>query len=1056
MEPPSKRLRLDPSPYGVEEEEDQDELSMTPIQFETLQDPMYQLDKGRAKAATRLKSTFEDIFEKYGKDFDGVDDVINLYTDEIEVDNGHVQSLEKRKDGLTEDSLSSEEEGRITRGKPSRSKKRSESKSLIPGNPFKYNHTPQFRPSSDEFPGPRTYGPSSLTFPSSPFGANPPFDSRRTLSGDSLVDPVWQAPELPVLPLHYQHGSLTGLRQSQSSSFGPKRLVSAKAFLLHDISSSHASDADIEDDMLLGRSRQEVMSYPPSNSSGKSSLSTGCGASPCQSSQKIDQLSPLYGPDTMADELQLKSGEVEKASVQNESMEVSMAEVALATHPSKTPKSPCSPCSLRRKRGQRRKLGTAKSAMIPNQLPRKEDRPLRPNERRIEVIIPMLRRMFPMESNQTPAGKTPVAEDSSPGLCIENVSSAANNINATCEKDSPIALPSTGDREPIESQCSPASSADNEQDASEGHLAHIVECPTHASSPSICAESQKQRPTPTLKDTGLSGTDIPGCDEENPAIVWNEACAELRLAPSEVHGSTDQLVTECPHETHRKLDHCNESERMALSQLFSQIGIVDEGDGQVVCNESLKEDVQSMLLMDRHDSGEEEVSMPLSPSTKTAGESSLDSTTERPEPAYTGDVSSQTITPLGSGNSPVEDGTVPGDGVDLSSTGANSEEEIHPIRATSVFLDLTEAHHDPVLWDMVGCLYVSEAYDNRVCTPESDVGSPSLVLFPLHEATESAPYQGRDFSSPTLRALGIYENQEPEVSNQPSFTSMHAAQIESHRLEVELPDITQSLSLAGRGSPGREPPAFTCEEDVFYTPELVLRPSSRSTWMGAQPNIGMGRSLSPELGTPIGSEIVRNAASMVPATPPRRRGPRSSKRQSNHQRTPSSRRFPLTSLLPDGIDDESDDELSVADTASSRFFTPISRASPSLPPPHSASRKTTRESGLVVRSPIRTPPRNRIFGHLNYPPPATDSRAAAGRNKHRTRGRAVHSSPLARTVAERVLLGTPTRRSRLHHAAPTTPNSPSSSLVASPHGTLRRCGEAGFVCERDFCLTCCK
>jgi hypothetical protein len=42
----------------------------------------------RQKLDNKLKSTFEAIFEKYGKDFTGVGDEIDLRTGEIIVDNG--------------------------------------------------------------------------------------------------------------------------------------------------------------------------------------------------------------------------------------------------------------------------------------------------------------------------------------------------------------------------------------------------------------------------------------------------------------------------------------------------------------------------------------------------------------------------------------------------------------------------------------------------------------------------------------------------------------------------------------------------------------------------------------------------------------------------------------------------------------------------------------------------------------------------------------------------------------------------------------------------------
>ena len=47
----------------------------------------------RARNDQRLKSRFEAIFEKFGKDFSGVGDEIDLETGEIVVDNGHLDSM---------------------------------------------------------------------------------------------------------------------------------------------------------------------------------------------------------------------------------------------------------------------------------------------------------------------------------------------------------------------------------------------------------------------------------------------------------------------------------------------------------------------------------------------------------------------------------------------------------------------------------------------------------------------------------------------------------------------------------------------------------------------------------------------------------------------------------------------------------------------------------------------------------------------------------------------------------------------------------------------------
>ncbi|RLM00724.1 hypothetical protein CFD26_108048 [Aspergillus turcosus] len=74
MERPQKRPRLSLAGYG----EDSDDID---------------LQEARAQNDLRLKSIFEHIFEKYGKDFTDVGDEIDLQTGEIVVNNGHLQRM---------------------------------------------------------------------------------------------------------------------------------------------------------------------------------------------------------------------------------------------------------------------------------------------------------------------------------------------------------------------------------------------------------------------------------------------------------------------------------------------------------------------------------------------------------------------------------------------------------------------------------------------------------------------------------------------------------------------------------------------------------------------------------------------------------------------------------------------------------------------------------------------------------------------------------------------------------------------------------------------------
>ncbi|KAL2831785.1 centromere protein Scm3-domain-containing protein [Aspergillus cavernicola] len=75
MESPQKRKRLSPSPETEEDPGDVD------------------LHEARAQNDLRLKSIFEGIFEKYGRDFTDVGDEIDLQTGDILVNNGHIHEL---------------------------------------------------------------------------------------------------------------------------------------------------------------------------------------------------------------------------------------------------------------------------------------------------------------------------------------------------------------------------------------------------------------------------------------------------------------------------------------------------------------------------------------------------------------------------------------------------------------------------------------------------------------------------------------------------------------------------------------------------------------------------------------------------------------------------------------------------------------------------------------------------------------------------------------------------------------------------------------------------
>jgi hypothetical protein len=110
MEPQAKRQKVfaeaDEFPPGFDDDDDtysgSEEDNFIDDNDFIVDDPGYnpdeELQQKRAQLDFKLKSTFEAIFEKYGKDFDGVGDEIDLRTGEILVDNGHLAEMQDERD----------------------------------------------------------------------------------------------------------------------------------------------------------------------------------------------------------------------------------------------------------------------------------------------------------------------------------------------------------------------------------------------------------------------------------------------------------------------------------------------------------------------------------------------------------------------------------------------------------------------------------------------------------------------------------------------------------------------------------------------------------------------------------------------------------------------------------------------------------------------------------------------------------------------------------------------------------------------------------------------
>lgn len=251
MEPPAKRQKVGRN-LAEADEDDDDELTCAPDELNQRRDPAFQLHKGRALAANKLKFKFEEIIAKYSRDFTGIGDEIDLVTGEVVVDNGHVRSMRSQKDtgdGEDADENSDEEEARILRGvrAANRAPGPDPASSTMRRDPWEVAG-PSW-PTKPAMGAPRLTSmlssqPSFMSPPQSfsPFGYRDPM----TMS----VDPVWQAPDLPESAFSNRFG-VNG-QQFALGMTAPSRTMVRKA-----LPPPVSPDSD-DDDVLLGVSENVV------------------------------------------------------------------------------------------------------------------------------------------------------------------------------------------------------------------------------------------------------------------------------------------------------------------------------------------------------------------------------------------------------------------------------------------------------------------------------------------------------------------------------------------------------------------------------------------------------------------------------------------------------------------------------------------------------------------------------------------------------------------------------------------------------------------------------
>ncbi|KAB5578517.1 hypothetical protein GE09DRAFT_1052538 [Coniochaeta sp. 2T2.1] len=240
MERPAKRART--GSFFHHDDEADDELFYDPAEINAQRDPAVILEKSRAVATFKLKSRWEDVFKKYEQDFTGEDDIINFYGSEpeLEVDNGHLRSLEDADDGKSveaSDTADLEEEERILHGNAAGGGQ------LARMGPSSLMAHPSFGGRLSALaPGPPKL--STMFSPGFQVPSYSPFGSAFK-SFNAPADSMWNAPELP--PEAFDNYAI--------ATTVPKRRVVRQALM-----AAEEDGSDEEDDILMGNTpswRQE-------------------------------------------------------------------------------------------------------------------------------------------------------------------------------------------------------------------------------------------------------------------------------------------------------------------------------------------------------------------------------------------------------------------------------------------------------------------------------------------------------------------------------------------------------------------------------------------------------------------------------------------------------------------------------------------------------------------------------------------------------------------------------------------------------------------------------
>ncbi|KAI0895792.1 hypothetical protein F4806DRAFT_468042 [Annulohypoxylon nitens] len=1016
MEPPTKRMKLGQAPYDDDDEDEinLDELSMDPIQFDARQDPLYELDKGRAKAASRLKSAFERIFEKYERDFTDIGDEIDLETGEVIVNNGHLLSLQDEKDRNREGSISSDEEERIMRGKEASSVQASHTKPPVQNTsftqpPMGYPAAPhQQLMTHPQFPSPG--------MPPNPYGFIDPF------MGHGPADPLWQAPDLPM-PLYQDRFGFIGQPMAYPPSFGyvygpmmapgggfghgsfgnhfrpqvPKKLPPARQLLPR---ASSDVDESEEDDVLLGGNTEEVIksvsiksvkALPPNTVAGKTKQAVPKNTKPVPVVEKEK------------DTQKPRRGRPKKTSVPAKSLDSNEG--------------------TNEKRGGNAEIIPTTEMINPtksmnNSLPV----PILPSPPPSEEPIPTEKATTELTktdaSTEVPiaaSSDTPTEGDSQSSGSQRRRSSRGRKqtefygqINWTKSRKPNLDVTDT-QTTTTEDLTQPSIPLVSEMNSSAEHLRPEDSLGKETMEPDLGTQREKINDKDVSNEVDVTVTSIPDQEHHEESLVNTDNLEE---------GEMPQSVPINPHPTVENSEQSGPLSSIGESDT-AKIEIPPEDKGIPSPNESKKSDNLS--------DGERELS------TYLLDRTAQDTTPQEPD---------------------IQEANVEVSGAEISS-GAGEEIALPSVTEPDISVAVDEN------------LESNSISDN----PQETAQSPTIQI-QLEEAAAQlpSPVQEED-----LLPEAEIEIPESEI-DEPESTELEMP-VKSTPSQPSLTEDSDPISLPDEDEPELPParlpiphqsriPGLFEKAELAFRPQVVVQKDPRAKILQRK-STSPSKSPSPSKHRP--SLSAKPSTTPVPSTPKKKR--RDSRTESGHTTASARKKYALTSLIPDDPD-EDDDELSVlaSSVAPSPFlssyvhsnskphsrFNPLSAATP---------RKTGRRNGFLMgassstsRSALRTPHRISKRGA----PPATDTRASRGPKLRygSGSGSGVQSSPLARTVLSlnhrELLAATPSRRGRNKDRDEVGSVELGNSPMRTPGGTARRCGEDGFTCDRDFCFTCCK